>query len=305
MKSKHIAQSDPIPAPLLGQDEPAKDAEVARLKELLTASENWRQAYQDGKYKLYEMGGEICEAAATHLPMSEGPLDRAVRKAIGIIAKPSVPELQDQLTQALTSLAAAQKMEDAWKNSALRWHEDAALAESKLADMTKEKVFLDFGMSRKSSIAHSYGGYEEIRNALGTEITMHTAWRKRAEEAESKLSEAQRKLAVIFDAAVYSDSLGVHGSDFSVCRWCGGGSSPGKGDFKHNDGCLMDDGVLDQAVKEVWEEVPELRAELSEAHQEIDRLRANHGHAGHLAPVPSSADKVEIVDAPQINEDKR
>jgi hypothetical protein len=42
----------------------------------LTASEEWRQAYQDGKYKLYSMGGAICEAAAEHLPCNEGPLDR-------------------------------------------------------------------------------------------------------------------------------------------------------------------------------------------------------------------------------------
>ena len=58
------------------------EAENERLKELLSVSEDYRRAYADGKYKLYAMGGEICEAAATNLPMSEGPLERAVRKAL-------------------------------------------------------------------------------------------------------------------------------------------------------------------------------------------------------------------------------
>lgn len=58
------------------------EAENKRLRELLSASEDYRKAYADGKYKLYAMGGEICEAAAKHLPMSEGPLERASRKAL-------------------------------------------------------------------------------------------------------------------------------------------------------------------------------------------------------------------------------
>ena len=60
----------------------ALEAENKRLKELLAVSEDYRKAYQDGKYKLYAMGGDICEAAAEHLPMGEGPLERACRKAL-------------------------------------------------------------------------------------------------------------------------------------------------------------------------------------------------------------------------------
>jgi hypothetical protein len=85
-------------------------------------------------------------------------------------------------------------------------------------------------------------------------------WKARAEAAESELAslreqneELARKLAVIFDQSCYSDSLGVPGSDFTVCRWCGGGSSPGRGDFKHKDACLMDNDALEEKVSHVWE----------------------------------------------------
>jgi hypothetical protein len=61
----------------------AAEAEITNLKHLLSVSEDFRKAYADGKYKLYAMGGEICEAAAEHLPMSEGPLERACRTALG------------------------------------------------------------------------------------------------------------------------------------------------------------------------------------------------------------------------------
>lgn len=88
-------------------------------------------------------------------------------------------------------------------------------------------------------------------------------------------SKAEKKLALIFDQCCYSDSLGVIGSDFSVCRWCGGGSSPGKSDFKHNEGCLFDDDALEKQVAGVWEEVPELEADLSRLQVELrDTKRA-------------------------------
>jgi hypothetical protein len=62
----------------------------------------------------------------------------------------------------------------------------------------------------------------------------------------------KRRLAILFDEAVYGDSLGVQGSEFTVCLWCGGGSSPGKGDFAHNRGCLFDDDALEKKVLDVW-----------------------------------------------------
>lgn len=64
----------------------------------------------------------------------------------------------------------------------------------------------------------------------------------------------KRKLAIIFDECCFSDSLGVPGSSFSVCRWCGGESSPGQADFKHTPGCLMEDEALEEKVRCLWEE---------------------------------------------------
>jgi hypothetical protein len=88
----------------------ALKAEVEQIKKLLIASENWRVAYQDGKYKLYSMGGEICDAAAAHLPMSEGPLDRAMRKVIG---PPVLFELQHRAESAEAELATIKSQLDA------------------------------------------------------------------------------------------------------------------------------------------------------------------------------------------------
>lgn len=58
----------------LVQRDQAKRAE-AELTETLTASEEWRKAYQQGKYVLYAMGGEIQQAAMQHLPCNESGLD--------------------------------------------------------------------------------------------------------------------------------------------------------------------------------------------------------------------------------------
>lgn len=51
----------------------------AALK-LAEASERWRLAYQEGKEKLYAMGGAIAEAALDNLPCNEGGLDRLSRQ---------------------------------------------------------------------------------------------------------------------------------------------------------------------------------------------------------------------------------
>jgi hypothetical protein len=84
-------------------------------------------------------------------------------------------------------------------------------------------------------------------------------YRKRDADAYMDWLEAEvlllkKKLALIFDQSCYSDSLGVIGSGFSVCRWCGGGSGPGGNPgFSHNQGCLMDDDQLEKRVADVWE----------------------------------------------------
>lgn len=59
--------------------------------------------------------------------------------------------------------------------------------------LTKELCIRDFVEARKSSVASSYGGYKEIKDALDTEIAMHAAWCKRAEEAESELAAEREK----------------------------------------------------------------------------------------------------------------
>ena len=72
---------------------------------------------------------------------------------------------------------------------------------------------------------------------------------------ESDAQQYKRKLAVLFDESTYSDSYGVEGSSFGVCRWCGGGSGPGgSAPFKHNAGCLFDDDALEAKVRDVWDE---------------------------------------------------
>lgn len=75
------------------------EADRERLTELLSASEEWRQAYQKGKYELYSMGGEVCAAAMKHLPASEGGIDRAVDKFVGRV------DWQRNAAKALTEIA--------------------------------------------------------------------------------------------------------------------------------------------------------------------------------------------------------
>lgn len=61
------------------------EKEVAQGRKLLAASEDFRRAYQDGKYKLYASENEaVREAAAEHLPCNEGPLDRQSDSFTGV-----------------------------------------------------------------------------------------------------------------------------------------------------------------------------------------------------------------------------
>jgi hypothetical protein len=85
-------------------------AENDELKRVLKASDLWRRCYADAKYRMYSMGGEWEEYAMGFMPCSEGPLERAVHKALG-------PELTHQLRA------------EAWK-----WHEDH---EAKYAERTR------------------------------------------------------------------------------------------------------------------------------------------------------------------------
>jgi hypothetical protein len=59
-------------------------AERDELRRCLEVSEDFRKAYQDGKYKMYAQGGLVCEAAASFLPCGEGPLDRKADSLLGV-----------------------------------------------------------------------------------------------------------------------------------------------------------------------------------------------------------------------------
>ena len=98
-------------------------------------------------------------------------------------------------------------------------------------------------------------------------------------ELREQVEPLKRKLAVLFDQSCYSDSLGVEGSSFSVCRWCGGGSGPGgSSPFKHGLGCLFDDGELENRVADVWQEsdgeLAELKQQITALEAQVDRLSA-------------------------------
>jgi hypothetical protein len=90
-------KDDPIHVAPVAEPQPSSYREqVERLTNLAEVSEAYRQAYQDGKYKLYAMGGAIAEAAVEHLPMSEGPLDRAARK---ILVEPHLSYLRKKVSE--------------------------------------------------------------------------------------------------------------------------------------------------------------------------------------------------------------
>ena len=92
--------------------------------------------------------------------------------------------------------------------------------------------------------------------------------------ALNESQQTKQKLAIICDQVMFTDSLGVQGSDFVVCRWCGGSSAPGRGSVDHKEDCLFADGVLGQSVSDAWEEVPQLKKELDSAQTELEQEKA-------------------------------
>lgn len=118
-------------------------------------------------------------------------------------------------------------------------------------DLKRAKEYCDKFMAGQGSSLVSMKAREFCRERQLSDL------RESHRKLQSELAAATRKLALIVDGAVCSDSLGVTGSEFSMCRWCGGGSSPGKGDFSHNVGCLMDDDVLTAQVNAMWEQAEE------------------------------------------------
>jgi hypothetical protein len=118
---------EPVSTPLLGQDEPAPEFTIdvfslrERLTQALTSLAEEEKLYDDFLYSRNKW-----HMLCNHLGW---PADTT---SVALISD-AIDAGQRECAELKTSLAAAQKMEDAWKNSALRWHEDAALAESKLS----------------------------------------------------------------------------------------------------------------------------------------------------------------------------
>jgi len=84
-------------------------ARAEKAEHLLEVSEDYRRAYQDGKYKMYASDDEdVREAAAKYLPCNEGPLERAVDavsgsaqlKRLNCALAARVAELEAQLAEA-------------------------------------------------------------------------------------------------------------------------------------------------------------------------------------------------------------
>lgn len=96
--------------------------EIERLGELLAASEMYRKAYQEGKYKLYALSGDVAKAAFNSLPCSDGPLDRAVAKSALVAAVAAQwRATYDWLLDRVGSLT-GQSRDDVWLEMSKAFH---------------------------------------------------------------------------------------------------------------------------------------------------------------------------------------
>lgn len=84
----------------------------------------------------------------------------------------------------------------------------------------------------------------------------------------SDLGKTKAALAYLMDQLVYSDSYGVHGSEFAACRLCNGGGAPGV-PLVHEKSCPM--ACYGDVAQEWWDEREDER---KEAADEIASLRA-------------------------------
>jgi hypothetical protein len=89
------------------------------------------------------------------------------------------------------------------------------------------------------------------------------------EAAERERDEARAALAYVLDHAVYSDSYGVHGSDFTCCHFCQGGGAPGVA-LEHDADCPV--GRYPRAVADWFEEMEAERADREAAESKVSDL---------------------------------
>lgn len=124
---------------------------------------------------------------------------------------------------------------------------------------------------------------EAERNQLRTALAVE----KRAKE------EAQAACAFFADEGTYSDSYGVPGSDFGVCRFCEAGGAPGV-PFEHNKRCPIL--RCEEVSAEWWAEREEERKDLAAAEARSAALaRALEEAEACMSIVEPRSDKAEYV----------
>lgn len=116
-------------------------------------------------------------------------------------------------------------------------------------------------------------------------------------EAEKRAKEeAQAACAFFADEGTYSDSYGVPGSDFGVCRFCEAGGAPGV-PFEHNKSCPIL--RCEEVSAEWWTEREEERKDLTSAEARSAALaRALEEAKEALRPFAEAASKAEISGYP-------
>ena len=123
--------------------------------------------------------------------------------------------------------------------------------------------------------------------ALIRSLSLRVEAEKRARE------EAQAACAFFADEGTYSDSYGVPGSDFGVCRFCEAGGAPGV-PFEHNKRCPIL--RCEEVSAEWWAEREEERKDLAAAEARSAALaRALEEAEACMSIVEPRSDKAEYV----------
>lgn len=126
------------------------------------------------------------------------------------------------------------------------------------------------GIDCRNETIHQQNGHIERLAALLKEAdAASTSKDAEIERLKAERGKALAAVAFIADEGTYSDSYGVPGSDFGVCRFCEAGGGPGV-PFEHNKNCPI---LRCEQVAEQWwedrqidiEDAAELRASSAES----------------------------------------